>query len=83
MALQWALFSWSIQEKNNVLLFCTFFSQKLSMPVGYLDSTYINPIYDWGWLQPTGGMFSTADDMAKVKCFSCFTPKITEDEVLN
>ncbi|XP_031567725.1 beta-lactamase-like protein 2 [Actinia tenebrosa] len=41
-------------------------SQKLKMPVGYLDGTYVNHIYDWGWLQPTGGMFSTVDDLSKL-----------------
>ena len=44
------------------------------IPVGYLKKLPREPV-EWGWASPAGGMFTSIEDIAKVKllvvCFKC------------
>ncbi|XP_022779246.1 putative beta-lactamase-like 1 [Stylophora pistillata] len=40
-------------------------SIKKRIPVGYFRPTEFSNIKEWGWLNPTGGVFSTVTDFAK------------------
>ena len=45
-----------------------FFSirKKQRIPVGYTSNTEFSDVQEWGWLNPTGGAFSSVEDLAKV-----------------
>ena len=36
------------------------------IPVGYLKKLPLEPV-EWGWASPAGGMFTSIEDIAKVK----------------
>lgn len=43
---------------------------KKRIPVGYFSQTEFSNVKKWGWLNPSGGVYSTVTDFAKVKrCF--------------
>ena len=48
------------------LFLCFFFSIKQRIPVGYTSNTEFSDVQEWGWLNPTGGAFSSVADLAKV-----------------
>jgi len=41
-------------------------SIKQRIPVGYTSDTEFSNVQEWGWLNPTGGAFSSVADLAKV-----------------
>ncbi|KAK3753304.1 hypothetical protein QZH41_015247, partial [Actinostola sp. cb2023] len=41
-------------------------SQLKHVPVAYVEDGKPAKVYDWGWLNPGGGMFTTVDDLAKM-----------------
>ena len=42
------------------------------IPVGYLKKLPLEPV-EWGWASPAGGMFTSIEDIAKVKLLSVFS----------
>ena len=40
-----------------------------TIPVGYLKELPQGPV-EWGWASPAGGMFTSIEDIAKVKLLS-------------
>ncbi|XP_029182835.1 putative beta-lactamase-like 1 [Acropora millepora] len=41
--------------------------KKQRIPVGYTSNTEFSDVQEWGWLNPTGGAFSSVEDLAKME----------------
>ena len=50
------------------------------IPVGYLKKLPLEPV-EWGWASPAGGMFTSIEDIAKVKLLPlCFQSRLVSNE---